>query len=73
MKGDDVLLAGHRPDGYDGLKVRFYPDDGHLSVAFLGRNGHEAASFELSGIGDLEAIGRVIDRAVRRHEELFSE
>ncbi len=69
----DVLLAGFRPDESDGLKIRFYPSDGHIRVTFLARNGHEAHGFELDGIEDLAEIGRVINRAVDRYRELIKE
>ncbi|EQD24189.1 MAG: hypothetical protein M1537_08480 [Nitrospirae bacterium] len=70
MRSDDVLLAGHRPDGSDGLKVRYYPEDGHIRVSFLGKNGHELHGFELSGIEDLESLTDTLARAVLRYREL---
>lgn len=70
MRSDDVLLAGHRPDDSDGLKVRYFPTDGHLSVAFLGRNGREIRGFELAGIEDLESLTDTLARAVLRYREL---
>jgi len=73
MRSDDVLLAGHRPDDSDGVKIRYYPEGGHISVAFLARNGRELYAFELSGIEDLRELSHVLARAVLRYGELFPE
>ncbi|MHB1285314.1 MAG: hypothetical protein ACYCYP_01920 [Leptospirales bacterium] len=71
MRSEDVLLAGCRPDESDGLKIRFYPEDGHIKISVIGRSGHEIHSFELDGIADLEELAHVTRRAVMKHRELF--
>ena len=72
MRNDNVLLAGVRPDPGDGIKVRLFPD-GHVSVSFLGKNGHEIRVIELSGIEDLKELAHVVNRAVLRYKELNSD
>ena len=69
MKSDDVLLAGLRPQGRDGIKVRLF-EDKHLKISFLGRSGHELHGFELAGIEDLESLTDTLARAILRYREL---
>lgn len=70
MENDDVLLGGVRPGDSDGVKVRYYPADGHIKVSFLSRSGREVHSFEVDGIADLESLTDVCARAVLRYREL---
>jgi len=68
MKGD-TLLAGLRPDGHDGVKIRGF-SDGRIEIALLDANGRSVKEISLSGIVDLETLGNTILRAVYRYKEL---
>jgi len=73
MENNDILLAGHRPDGgADGIKIRLM-QHGIIKISFLNPNGQEVHGFELAGIADLVELNHVIRRSVVRHRELFPE
>ena len=71
MKNDNVLLAGRRPGDGDGIKIKFFPLDGHIRLSMLSQSGMEILGFELSGIEDLRELSYVVQRAVSRHEEMY--
>jgi hypothetical protein len=68
---DDILLSGRRVDEEaDGLKIKFFPPDGHFEIVLQPRDGGKACVFELCAIEDLVELKRVIQKALSRHKEI---
>jgi hypothetical protein len=67
---EDILLSGKRPDAHDGLKIQYFPRDGHIQILILAQNNPKPYVFELAGIEDLRELSFVIQRALDRHQEI---